>query len=354
MATVRDVALRAGVSISTVSRALSAPGMVSEATRDRVLTAARELGYRPNAAARGLRVGRTNNIGLLIPDLENPFFASVTKGVQSRARAAGYAVFVADSDEDPAQELELVASLTAQVDGIILASPRAADADIIEAVEGRTAVLLNREVEGVPSVTVDNRDGMRQVISHLRALGHRSIGYAGGPAQSWSGEQRRLGALSVVEQFPDVTITELGHFRPYFSGGYPAADLALAADITAVIAYNDLMALGIVDRLRQRGVDVPGEMSVVGFDDVSVATLVSPALTTVQIPRAGLGRYGVDLVVAHLASTTEPSSGASAHPTATAPLPEHTELGVELIIRSSTSVPSRALAPEDDLAVAET
>lgn len=330
MATVRDVAALAGVSISTVSRALSAPDMVNEVTRQRVIDAARELDYRPNPAARGLRVGRTSNLGLLIPDLENPFFASVTKGVQSRARAAGYAVFVADSDEDPAQEIELIANLAPQVDGIILASPRAASEELLDAVAGKAVVMLNREVGDIPSITIDNADGILQAVSHLRALGHRTIAYASGPAHSWSGEERRKGMAAVAEAFPDLTVVQLGHFRPYFSGGYPAADLAVASGATAVIAYNDVMALGIVDRLRHRGISVPGDMSVVGFDDVPVASLVSPALTTVQIPLAGLGRRGVDLLVERLDGAVDVTT--------------RTVLPVELIIRNSSTVPAAVTA----------
>lgn len=326
MATVRDVAAMAGVSISTVSRALSAPDMVNEVTRQRVVEAARELGYRPNPAARGLRVGRTNNLGLLIPDLENPFFASVTKGVQARARAAGYAVFVADSDEDPAQEIELIGNLANQVDGIILASPRAASQDLLDATAGKTVVMLNREVGEIPSITVDNADGILQAVTHLRALGHRTIAYASGPVHSWSGEERRRGMAAVAVELPDITVVELGNFRPYFSGGYPAADIAVASGATAVIAYNDLMALGIIDRLRQRGISVPDDMSVIGFDDVPVASLVSPALTTIQIPLAGLGRRGVDLMVERLEGAVDVTT--------------RSEVPVELIIRNSSSVPA--------------
>ncbi|PFG34313.1 LacI family DNA-binding transcriptional regulator [Sanguibacter antarcticus] len=330
MANVRDVALRAGVSISTVSRALSAPGLVSDATRLKVLEAAKALDYQPNAAARELRVGRTDAIGLLLPDLENPFFASVAKAVHGRARASGISVFTADSDEDPAQELDLVRSLSARVDGLVLASPRASDPDILAAVEGKTVVLLNRQVGDLPTITIDNADGAFQAVNHLRALGHQRIAYASGPAHSWSGEQRRVGMVAAAARIDDVQMVDLGNFQPYFSGGYPAADLAVASGASAVIAYNDLMALGIVDRLRHRGITVPDEMSVVGFDDVAVATLVSPALTTVRIPRAGLGRAAVDLLLGLLGPSPH---GDRPDQTVRPPLP------VELVVRSSTSVP---------------
>lgn len=327
MVTVHDVARAAGVSISTVSRALSNPERVAAETLERVTRVAAELGYRPNQAASGLRMGRTHAVGLLVPDLENPYFATVTKAVQARARAEGYEVFVADSDEDPDVEAELIGALAARTDGLVVASPRSGDAELRAALAGVTAVLANRELAGTsgavspeaPCVSVDDADGVAQVLGHLYALGHRKVGVAAGPSSSWSGGRRVAGLKAAAEQ-RDVELVELGTFQPYFAGGTQAADYALASGVTAVVAFNDLMALGILDRLRHRGVDVPGEMSVVGFDDVQLATLVSPALTTVHAPLARLGRRAVDLLLARLRGGTSASS----------------ELPVELTIRGST------------------
>jgi LacI family transcriptional regulator len=327
MVTVHDVARAAGVSISTVSRALASPERVAADTRDRVTRIATELGYRPNQAASGLRMGRTHAVGLLVPDLENPYFATVTKAVQARARAEGYEVFVADSDEDPDVEAELIGALAARTDGLLVASPRSDDAELRAALVGVTAVLANRELTGgpdpeapeIPCVSVDDADGVAQVLGHLYALGHRKVGVAAGPSSSWSGSRRVAGLKAAAEQ-RDVELVELGSFQPYFAGGTQAADYALAGGVTAVVAFNDLMALGILDRLRHRGVDVPGEMSVVGFDDVQLATLVSPALTTVHAPLARLGRRAVDLLLARLRGGTSASS----------------QLPVELTIRGST------------------
>ncbi|MFC4629179.1 LacI family DNA-binding transcriptional regulator [Promicromonospora alba] len=327
MVTVHDVARAAGVSISTVSRALSNPERVAAETLERVTRVAAELGYRPNQAASGLRMGRTHAVGLLVPDLENPYFATVTKAVQARARAEGYEVFVADSDEDPDVEAELIGALAARTDGLVVASPRTGDAELRAALAGVTAVLANRELAGTsgavspeaPCVSVDDADGVAQVLGHLYALGHRKVGVAAGPSSSWSGGRRVAGLKAAAEQ-RDVELVELGTFQPYFAGGTQAADYALASGVTAVVAFNDLMALGILDRLRHRGVDVPGEMSVVGFDDVQLATLVSPALTTVHAPLARLGRRAVDLLLARLRGGTSASS----------------ELPVELTIRGST------------------
>lgn len=339
MATVRDVAALAGVSISTVSRALSAPGMVSETTRERVEQAAKKLDYRPNPTARGLRVGRTTTLGLLIPDLENPFFASITKAVQSRARTSGYAVFVADSDEDAGQELELVSMLAAQVDGLVLASPRSSDISLLAAVDGRPAVLLNREVDGLASLAVDNVGGVRQSLSHLKALGHRTVAAVSGPAGSWSGAERHRGVESAGREL-GVEVVDVGHFRPTFSGGVAAADLVVASGATAVLTYNDLQALGVVDRLRHRGLQVPRDLSVVGFDDVSVATLVSPALTTVRIPLAALGRGAVDLLVEQLDGDAGDDLRGDVDLVDEGAPPPRPRLPVELVVRGTTAVPA--------------
>ncbi|XBH20810.1 LacI family DNA-binding transcriptional regulator [Jonesiaceae bacterium BS-20] len=325
MPTVRDVAKLAGVSISTVSRALSMPHMVNPGTRALVITAAEELGYQPNAAAQGLRSGVTKNIGLVIPDLENPFFATITKGVQARARNEGYAVFIADSDEDTELELRLIANLSKQVDGLILASPRATDQELLEVLGTKPLVLLNRKVTGLPAVIVDNQDGIAQAIGHLRALGHTKIAFASGPAHSWSSIQREVAVREFASQHPEIEIIELGNFRPYISGGLQVADLAVGSGATALVTYNDLMALGVIERLRQREISVPQDFSVVGIDGISLATLISPALTTVQLPLRDFGRKAVDFIVNQLANQNRSFSDQ--------------KLGVELEIRDSTDVP---------------
>lgn len=318
----RDVARVAGVSLSTVSRTLARPDQVAAETRDKVLAAARDLGYRTNPAARSLTTGRTHTLGLVVPDLENPYFTSVTKGVQRRAQSAGYALLVADSDEDPMQEAELVRSTAARVDGLILCSPRSADEVLAQLAGECTLVLLNRRSGQIPAVTVDNHDGVRQAVDHLRALGHRRIAYVGGPRRSWSNDQR-LAAVRAVGADHGLEVLELGSFQPYVSGGVAAADLVIASGATAVLAYNDLLALGVLDRLRQRGVTVPDEISVVGMDNVPVAALTSPPLTSVELPRAASGQAGVDLLL-RLVEPDRP-----AHPT-------EDHLSVQLVVRGST------------------
>lgn len=294
--TIRDVARRAGVSTSTVSRTFTAPGLVSPETRELVSAAAAELGYRPNLAARGLVTGRTGNLGIIVPDLGNPFFPSVLQGAQARAREADHAIFLADSGEDPRLEAELIRAMAKQVDGVILCSSRASTADLQELAALTEIVLLNRRYVGLPAVLMDSAGGMRQAAAHLAALGHRRIAYLSGPRTSWSNRERRRG-LAVAARELDLDVVEPGPLPPTFDAGYQAADLALAAGVTGVVAYNDLMALGVISRLSDRAVPVPAEMSVVGFDDIPMAAMCTPPLTSVAMPSVAAGRACVDLLL---------------------------------------------------------
>jgi LacI family transcriptional regulator len=323
--TIRDVARAAGVSISTVSRALAAPEQVAESTRALVQATAHKMGYRPNRNARGLVTGRSNSIGLVVPDLENPYFGSVCKGVQARARAAGYAVFIADTNEDPTVETEIVHSLIKQVDGVILCSARGTDAEIKKLAKQTPLVLANRLLDGIPSVIFDNGGGLRAVLRHLVALGHRRIAYAGGPSSSWSNGERSRAFAAFGSESEELELIELGNFPPFFSGGIQAGDLAIASGATAVVAYNDIMALGLIDRLRQRGLSAPHDLSVTGFDNVAVSTFVWPNLTTVDLPRVQMGRMSVDLLLAMVLDGQSEVRPATALP-------------AELIVRQSSGV----------------
>jgi LacI family transcriptional regulator, galactose operon repressor len=320
--TIKDVARVAGVSPSTVCRALAGPALVRPETRARVQRAATDLGYEPNRAARGLITGRTGNIGLIVPDLANPFFSSVVKGMQARAREADYAVFVADTDEDPAVEVALVRALAKQVDGLVLCSPRISEDHLRSASEDTPLVLLNRRVGRLPSVWVDNADGMRQVVAHLVALGHRRIGYVEGPKTSWANRERLRG-LRAAAGSSGVELLELGSFLPQFEGGVAAADVVLAAGVTAVIAYNDLVAMGLLNRFTARGIDVPGGISISGCDDIAVSAMVHPALTSVSLPKHIMGRVGVDVLLELLAKPDRAGS-------------VRRELPAHLLVRGST------------------
>ena len=298
--------------MSTVSRALSAPGLVKEATRQQVLDVVARLGYQPNRAARSLITGRTGNLGIVVPDLENPFYPAVLRGVQTRASEAGTAVFFCDSREDPEAEAELVRTMAPQVDGVVLCASMLSDEQIAELATLTPLVLINRTLPGVSSVLMDSASGMDQVIGHLESLGHKDYVYLGGPARSWS-HHRRLEGLRDRARV-------LGPFEPNFLGGVTAAEQSLESGATAFIAYNDLMALGVLSHLAERQIKVPREISVTGFDNVLYAAMCSPALTTVAMPTEEAGRVAVDLLAERL-------DGAPA---------QRRELPTKLVIRAST------------------
>ncbi|MFC0546034.1 LacI family DNA-binding transcriptional regulator [Kutzneria chonburiensis] len=323
--TIRDVARQAQVSVATVSRALTSPDLVRATTRERVLAVAADLGYQPNLAARGLITGKTGNIGIVVPDLNNPFFTGVLKGVQNQARMASHAVFVADSDEDPAAEEQLVRAMAKQVDGVILCSPGIDEQQVRELADSTTLVLLNRRMRGVPAALMNSGSGMRQVIDHLVALGHHRIAFLNGPRTSWSNKERRRG-LRVAVQRHDVDLVDMGPFPPRYEGGLQAADLAMAEKVTAIVAYNDIMALGVLARLRDRGVRVPEDVSLTGFDDLMFGALCQPPLTTVAMPVVPAGRLAVDLLLDRLANRDAEV--------------RQEELDTQLIVRATTAPPA--------------
>jgi DNA-binding LacI/PurR family transcriptional regulator len=325
--TIHDVARRANVSISTVSRAFTAPDLVKRQTRSRVLAAADELGYHANGTPHRIPAVRTGHIGIVVSDLANPFFTGVLDGVQARARQDDIAVLFANSAEDPATEQNLVRRMARQVDGIVLCSPSMTD-DQLRAVAGRTTlVLLNREVAGIPSVVMDAADGMRQAVQHLAALGHRRCAYLGGPRASWANTARRRGLAESAGRH-GVDVVEFGPFPPVFEGGLQGADLALAADVTAVVAYNDLVAFGVLARLNARGVPVPDEISLVGFDDLVFAAISAPPLTTIAMPTEAAGRAAVTILLGLLDGEADDD-------------PVRV-LDTHLIVRATTAPPSRS------------
>jgi DNA-binding LacI/PurR family transcriptional regulator len=329
---IHDVAQRSGVSVATVSRSFTAPGTVREATRARVLAAAVELGYRPNRAARGLITGRTGNVGVIVPDLGNPYFQGVLKGAQARAREADCAVFVADGQESAAEEEALIGAMSKQVDGILLCSSRLAPQKLAALEPSPAVVLLNRRVNGLSTVTVDSADGMRQAMAHLAALGHLRYAFLSGPTRSWSNQQRLRG-LRAAARGAGAEIVAIGPVAPQFEGGVHAAEQVLASGATAVLAYNDLVAAGILSRLAQLGVDVPGSLSVVGFDDIPLAAMLTPALTTVAAPTAQAGAAAVEALLSRLERPDAP--------------PSVQQLPATLVVRGSTAVPgARQHLPE--------
>ncbi|QVQ52359.1 LacI family DNA-binding transcriptional regulator [Spiractinospora alimapuensis] len=294
--TVYDVAREAGVAPSTVSRAFGNPRRVNATTRDHVLQVAQRLGYRPNPLATALQSGRTATVAMLVPDITNPHFFGTIRGAERRASAAGVTFILGYTEESADNERNQIERLARSVDGFVLAASRLPDAATVELAREHNLALVNREVEGLPSAVVDNGRGSGQIVEHLASLGHRTLVYLSGPRQSWlAGERWR--ALRAAAETHGMTITRLGPFPPRVVGGGAAADAALVTGATAVVAHNDLLAIGVLRRLGERGVRVPADVSVVGYDDIFGADFCVPALTTLAGPHEEAGRAAVELLL---------------------------------------------------------
>jgi LacI family transcriptional regulator len=320
--TIADVAAQAGVSKATVSRVFSRPEAVRPETRERVLATARELSFQPSRIARSLARGRTGSIGLVVPDVANPYFGPVIKAVQREARRQDLTVFTADSDEFDADEFRLSSTLAQQADGLILFSPRMPDEAVLELCERVPVVVINRDIPGVPAVIISSDEGMDQAVEHLSALGHRRIAYISGPSGTFSNRARSAAVHAAAGKFA-VDLVELGPFEPFFRSGVRAGDLLIASGATGAIAYNDLLALGVIELLTDRGLKVGSDISVVGFDDIWLAPMTRPPLTTVHAPAAAAAatalRWLIELI-------DDPGHAAQ----------RHARLTCELIVRSST------------------
>jgi LacI family transcriptional regulator len=282
------------VHVSTVSRTFSAPQLVNPDTRRRVLAVAEQLGYRPNRAARALITGRTTNLGVIVADITNAYFPPMIKAAQNQARLHDYHVFVADTDEDPAVEEELVRTLATQVDGILLCSPRMASASLEALAREVPIVVVNRLVDGTPAVLMDLADGARQAINHLVDLGHERLVYVCGPDVSWTDRQLRRAAVAAAKR-RGVRLTQLGPFTPNHAGGLAAGPAVRDSGATGVFAFNDSVAIGLIEALRDGGVEVPGQVSVVGVDDIPQARL--GRLTTLATPTDEAGRIAVEMLL---------------------------------------------------------
>ncbi|MDQ7844431.1 MAG: LacI family DNA-binding transcriptional regulator [Armatimonadota bacterium] len=305
-ATIRDVAARAGVSVATVSRVVNrSPHRVSAATQRRVLAAVRALGYESNPIARGLKKRSTRTVALIVPDISNPFFPAIARGIEDVARARGYAVLLCNTYEDLERErayLELLARR--MVDGLVFATV-GSNTRHLRALrrQGRPVVLVARDVAGVriDSVLVDNFRGEFEATTHLLGLGHRRIAHITGPPSLHVAAERRRGYLAALEAAgvprSEALVVE-GNFAA--DGGRRAVErlLARGAKFTAVVAANDLMAIGAMEALRRAGRRIPQDVAVVGFDDITFASLVCPALTTVAQPKYRMGQLAMERLLA--------------------------------------------------------
>lgn len=292
--TIYDVARGAGVSASTVSRAFARPGRVSSATSERIHAVAAELGYRSDAVFRVSSPSRTRVIGLAVSDITNPFYFGIIRGAERAAATADFTLMVGDAHESADAERRMLDRHLPLVDGMVITSSRLSDQDLRTLARRVPVVVLNRKVTGLPCVVPDNPRGIRRAVEHLAALGHRRIGYVAGPEASWADGVRWR---SVREACLELGLDDqrIGPVIPTVSGGRGAARRVKEAELTAVITYNDLLGVGLLRGLTDLGVDVPGEVSVVGFDNTMAAELVG--LTTVASPAVLLGETAVLYIV---------------------------------------------------------
>jgi len=332
MATVHDVARRAGVSTSTVSHVVNGTRFVSDELRGRVLAAMRELDYTPNAAARMLTLKRSRTIGLIVSDIRNPFFASVARGVEDVAQELGYTVVLCNSDEDAEREAACLSALESRaVDGVLLASAGVADEHLSRLVRaGFPIVLVDRDLPelGAPAVVLDNEGAAYNAVRHLIAGGHRRIAMLSGRASISTTTERIAGyrrALREAGLALDERLIVSGASTS--EGGAAAATIVLDVDPppSAIFSGNNLMSIGALQAIANRGLVVPDDIALVGFDDFPYpwSDAFRPHLTTVAQPTYELGRRAAEILVEHLRGSS------SNHP-------ERVILEGKLVVRESS------------------
>ena len=297
--TIYDVAKAAGVAPSTVSRAFSRPGRVNAETAERVRRIANELGYRTGPLAHPFPSGRSSLLALVVADATNPFHFDIIRGAQEAATEAGYTVLLTDTRESDLLERQALERTLPMVEGIVLASSRMSDSTIRVTAKQRPTVVLNRVVTGVPSVVTDIGRGARRAIGHLHELGHDRFTYVAGPEASWT-DGMRWRELRTAARAQGVRVRRVGPFPPTLEGGAGAGRALRGDPPSAVVTYNDLLAIGVLDELLKHGLRVPGDVSVLGFDDIFGAQLVTPGLTTVAAPLHQVGSTAVDHLLAIL------------------------------------------------------
>lgn len=302
--TIADVAELAGVSYQTVSRVINEKPDVSPETRQRVLEIIEETGYRPSGLARGLATAHTATIGLVVPDIANPFFSDLAREIEQSAYKKGYSVFFCNTNEDPTREIDVLNTLEEKhVDGVIICGLRQENARMKKVLARLPAVVLvNRQLNGTdyPTVMIDNTEGAKQAVRHLVHLGRRSIGLLAGPKTSYSGACREMGyRQAMAEANLSVKDGWRQYCRPTVEDGVITAQtlLALHPELSALFCYNDLLAVGALQACSRHGLKVPTDVAIVGFDDIQLAALVTPALTTCRIPRVEVGRQAVELLL---------------------------------------------------------
>jgi LacI family transcriptional regulator len=309
-ASVVDVAARAGVSLGTVSNVLNRPERVAPATRERVLRAIEELGFVRNEAARQLRAGRSRTIGLVVLDVGNPFFTDLAAGVETTAAKVGLSVILCNSAEDVDREAHYLSLLQEQRAYGVLITPVANRTPAIDALRrrGTAVVLVDRgSGRGQCSVSVDDKVGGELAVGHLLAQGHRRIGFVGGPmsinqvAERLAGSRAALRSAGMDESSMTVIETPALNVAAGRRTGEQIAALPARRRPTAVFCANDLLALGVLQEMTRQHLSVPGDLAIVGYDDIDFAAAAAVPLTSVRQPRSQLGQAAMDLLVEEVA-----------------------------------------------------
>lgn len=321
--TIYDIAERVGLNPSTVSRALNKPGRINAETAARVQAVAAELGFRVNPAARALPTGTTGTYALILPDITNPVHFELIRGVEHVTRSHGRTLAISESQSLAEQEREAIISLQAATDGILVVASRLAPDELTEFASRTPIVAVNSIAPELPSVVASIDAAMNETMAHLHKLGHRSIAYLG--AQPFDINHRKWELLFDLATSLGMSIVEISATAPTIAAGADALPRILASSATAVVAYNDLVAHGVLQAAHQQGLQVPEAFSLVGFDDIFSAALSTPALTTVRTPLHELGALAMTILL-------DPGRNR---------VPSRQRLPVEFVVRESTAPPRR-------------
>lgn len=329
---IKDIAREAGVSTATVSHVINQTKYVTDETKEKVQQAIEKFNYQPNAHAQMLAKGRSNIIGLLVSDISNPFFPEIVKGIEAAVNDLGFNLILLNTNYDAKRAIENVRRLIQlKVAGIIFMTAEFDSAFIDEVAGKKISVVfhdLGKVDENMSNVSLDYATGIQEAVDHLVSLGHENIAHIAGSSRIYSGEVRKQAFLDAMRShFPDSQSPKVyeGNFR--LEGGRLAASEILAEDAlpTAVVVANDLMALGAMQEFKAAGLSVPKDVSIVGFDDITYASLASPPLTTIVSPRLEIGRRAVEALMLTLDKPHQPGA--------------EILIRTHLIIRGSTAPP---------------
>ncbi len=320
-ATIYDIAQRVGLNPSTVSRALNKPGRTNAATEEKIRAAAAELGYRANPMARALPTGRSGTFAIVLPDITNPVHFELIRGAEQVARAGGFTLIISETEGSAEIEHETIETLQASVDGLLVVASRLGDSDLATLAAVKPIVAANHSAPSLPSVIPDLAMGLTAAIDHLRDLGHRSVAYLGlGGVQI---NRARWDLTLDLALSRDISLVEITVDAPTVAAGADALRRVRASGVTAVLAYNDLVAHGLLRAARGAGLTLPEAFSVIGFDDIFSAELAVPALTTLHSPLREIGTRAMETLI-------EPERNRA---------PSKVVLPLDLVVRESTARP---------------